>query len=400
MDIKNVVVIGAGLMGSGIAQCALMAGNNVVLVDIKDEFINKGVASINKGITKLESKNKLGGLTAADVLSRLKTSLNIAEAVKDADLIVEAVIENMDIKKSVFKTCADNAPAHTIIASNTSTMSISEMSENCGRPEKCIGIHFFNPAPLMKLIEVIAGAKSSDESMDIGVAWSKSLPCLRGPRYVARVLKDRPGFIANRVMSPGGIYTGWCHDKFYEKYKDLPFEEIPWIELAADMHNPAAPMNPFVLADYTGEDTGYHTRTYYAQTLHSDFKPGTVLSLMMEKKLLGQKTGRGFFDWSKGRPKLDFTNVKKAGIIDGSISIMISANEGCRILEEGVVKDYRVIDETIKAGFNFPFGIMEAATQNYAKWSQKLEEISEKIGKEYIKPCELFKSGKFTSYTG
>ncbi|MHA2184779.1 MAG: 3-hydroxyacyl-CoA dehydrogenase family protein, partial [Promethearchaeota archaeon] len=206
MEVKNIVVIGVGLMGNGIAQVSLMAGYNVTLVDIAQEYIDKAVESIKGGLTKLESK---GVLNAADNIARMKTNLDLASAVKDADLIIEAVIEDMDVKKNIFKTCDENAPAHAVIASNTSTMSITEMATATNRPDKCIGMHFFNPAPLMRLIEVIAGEKSSEEAMEIGMTVSASLPCLRGDRYVAKVLKDRPGFIVNRLNAPSGIYMNY-----------------------------------------------------------------------------------------------------------------------------------------------------------------------------------------------
>ncbi|MFW9784914.1 MAG: 3-hydroxyacyl-CoA dehydrogenase family protein, partial [Candidatus Heimdallarchaeota archaeon] len=169
MDVKNIVVIGVGLMGNGIAQVSLMAGYNVTLVDIKQEYIDRAVENITGGLTKLESK---GVLKAAEILPRMKTTLELESAVKDADLIIEAVVEDMDVKKDIFKTCDDNAPPHAVIASNTSTMSITEMATATNRPDKCIGMHFFNPAPLMRLIEVIAGEKSSEEAMKVGMKVS------------------------------------------------------------------------------------------------------------------------------------------------------------------------------------------------------------------------------------
>jgi len=129
----------------------------------------------------------------------LKKSIDLASAVKDADFVVEAVVEKMDVKKQVFKTCDENAPPHCILATNTSTMSITEIASATNRGDKVIGMHFFNPPILMRLVEIIAGEKSSDESMDIGVEVSKSLPCLKGKRFVPKVLKDRPGFIVNRL---------------------------------------------------------------------------------------------------------------------------------------------------------------------------------------------------------
>ncbi|MFW9943104.1 MAG: 3-hydroxyacyl-CoA dehydrogenase NAD-binding domain-containing protein [Candidatus Thorarchaeota archaeon] len=383
MDVKNIVVIGVGLMGNGIAQVSLMAGYNVTLVDIKQEFIDRAVENITTGLNKLESK---GVLKAADILARMKTNLDLSSAVKDADLIIEAVVEDMDVKKNIFKTCDDNAPSHAVIASNTSTMSITEMATATNRPDKCIGIHFFNPAPLMRLIEVIAGEKSSEEAMEIGMKVSESLPCLRGDRYVAKVLKDRPGFIVNRLNAPGGIYMNYLLDTCLEK--GIPFESLD-----ADLGQ-RGPMSSLVLSDYTGIDTGYHIRNYYADTLHEDFRPGKVITKMFKEGKFGRKTGQGFYDWTKGRPQPDFSKIEKAGLANPNVFMAIRLNEGCRILEEGIASGWKVIDDANMAGMNAP-GPFEIGIPNWEGLVKLLEETAEKIGKEYIKPCELFKSGKF-----
>jgi len=383
VNVKNIVVIGVGLMGNGIAQISLMAGYNTTLVDISQEVIDKAVASIEGGLKKLESK---GVLNAAENIARMKTNLDLATAVKDADLIIEAVVEDMDVKKKIFKTCDDNAPPHAIIASNTSTMSITEMATATNRPDKCIGIHFFNPAPLMRLIEVIAGEKSSDESMDVGVKVSESLPCLRGDRFVAKVLKDRPGFIVNRLNAPGGIYMNYLLDICLER--GIPFESLD-----ADFGS-RGPMSPLVLSDYTGIDTGYHVRNYYADTLHEDFRPGKVITQMYQEKKWGRKSGQGFYDWTKGRPQPDFSKIEKAGLVNPGVFLAIRLNEGCRILEEGIASGWKVIDDANMAGMNAP-GPFQHGIQNWEGLVKLLEETAEKLGKEYLKPCDLFRSGKF-----
>ena len=380
-EVKNVVVIGAGLMGNGIAQISLMAGFNVVMVDIKQEFIEKGAAAIDNGLKRLEAK---GQLSANEILGRLKTSIDLASAVKDADFIIEAVVENMDVKKEVFKICDENAPDHCIIASNTSTMSITEIATATKRPDKCIGIHFFNPAPLMRLIEVIKGEKSSDVSMEIGIKVGESLPCLRGKRFVAPVLKDRPGFIVNRLNAPVGIYFSYIIDYAYDN-------GIPWEQIDADTGG-IMPMPPLVLADYTGIDTSYHVGNYYAETLSPDFKPGKVTTIMFNEGKLGRKTGQGYYDWSKGRPEPDMS--KKAGLLDLELIMAIRLNEGCRLIEEGVVTGWKVIDDANMAGMNTP-GPFSAGRNNWEKYTKKLEEFVEKSGREYLKPCELMKTGKF-----
>jgi len=379
-------MLGFGDMGKGIAQVCLMAGYNVTAVDISDDLIEKGLEYIKTGFGKLEAKGKLPeGSSAAEYLAKLKTSKEIKEVVTDADLVIEAVVEKLDVKQNLCKDVIENSTDHCIFASNTSTMNITEIAEKCNKPENVIGMHFFNPAPMMRLIEVIKGEKSSDEAMDVGVEVSKSLPCLRGERYVARVLKDRPGFIVNRVLAPGSVYFNYITDLAYEK-------RIPWEQVDADLTGSGAPMTSLTLSDFTGRDIAYHGQLYYSEKLSPDFKPGKVLSMHMEKGTLGKKTGQGFYDWSEGRPQPDFT--KKAGIVNKEVFLAISANEGCRILEEGVVTGWKVIDEAILAGMNFS-GPMEHATKNYERLAKLLEETAQKLGKPYLKPCDLFKSGKF-----
>ncbi|MFX1380322.1 MAG: 3-hydroxyacyl-CoA dehydrogenase family protein [Promethearchaeota archaeon] len=387
-NVKNIVMLGFGDMGKGIAQVCLMAGYNVIAVDIDDKIIDTSLNYIKTGFEKLESKGVLPeGLCASDYLARLKTSKNIIKAVEDGDLVIEAVVEKLDVKQNLCKDVIENSPDHCIFASNTSSISITEIAEKCIKPENVIGMHFFNPAPLMRLIEVIKSDKSSDESMNIGVEVAKSLPCLRGERYVARVLKDRPGFIVNRVLAPRNIYSNYIIDLAYEK-------GIPWEQVDADLTRPNTPMSSLTLSDFTGRDIAYHAGLYYSEKLSSDFKPGKVLTMQIEKGTLGKKTGRGFYDWSKGRPQPDLT--KKAGLVDTEIFNAINANEGCRILEEGVVTNWKVIDEAILAGMNFS-GPMEYATKNYEKLAKLLEETAEKLDKPYLKPCDLLKSGRFVN---
>jgi enoyl-CoA hydratase/3-hydroxyacyl-CoA dehydrogenase len=386
LNVKNIVMLGFGDMGKGIAQVCLMAGYNVTAVDINDEIIEKGLDYIKTGFEKLESKGNLPeGSSAANYLAKLKTSNDIIDAVKDADLVIEAVVEKLDVKQNLCKDVIENSPEHCIFASNTSTMSITEIADKCNKPENVIGMHFFNPAPLMRLIEVIKGDKSSEESMNIGVKVSKTLPCLRGERYIARVQKDRPGFIVNRVLAPRGIYFNYIIDLAYEK-------GYPWEQVDADLTGPNTPMSSLILADFTGRDISYHGALYYSEKLSPDFKPGKVLRMQIEKGTLGKKTGQGFYDWSKGRPQPDLS--KKAGLVNPEIFNAINANEGCRILEEGVVSSWKVIDEAILAGMNFP-GPMEYVTKNYERLARLLEDTAEKLGKPYLKPCVLFKSGKF-----
>lgn len=383
--VKNIVVIGAGLMGAGIAQVSIQSGYSVTLVDIKQEYIDKGIKSILKGLGRLEQKGKLGeGVTAQSLVDKIRQTTELADAVKDADIVIEAVIEKLKIKQSVFKTCDENAPSHCILATNTSSMSITNITEVTKHPERCVGVHFFNPVPLMSLVEVIKGDKTSEETMNIAKEWVANLPC-RVPRYVPFVLKDRPGFIANRMIAPGFVLMNWAFDEAASK-------GISYEALNADTMKPGSPMGFLELGDYVGHDTYLHINEYYAKTLSPDFTPGLAYKKLVADGKYGRKSGQGFFDWTQGRPKLN-ADVK-AGILSAELLDAIEANEGCRLLEEGVVEHWEVIDNTMKAGFNRP-GVMQDAVEHYEKWSQMLEDIAAKIGKEYLKPCEMLSSGKF-----
>jgi len=387
VEIKNILVLGTGLMGNGIGQVALMAGYNVTLVDIVEEALNKAAADIEGGLKKLEAKGKLGeGETAASVMTKCAKSTDLASAVKNADIVIEAVIEKLSVKKDVCKTTMDNGPAHVIFASNTSTMSITDIGKDCGAPERVCGMHFFNPVPLMSCIEVIKSADTSDDTFNAAMDVAKKLPCLRGKRYIAPVLKDRPGFIVNRVNAPVGIYRSYITDYAYEN-------GIPWEQIDADTGG-IMPMPPYVLADYVGLDTSYHAANYYAETLHPDFKPGKVTTMMVKEGKLGRKTGQGYYDWSKGRPEPDMS--KKAGLLDLELIMAIRLNEGCRLIEEGVVTGWKVIDDANMAGMNTP-GPFGAGKNNWEKYTKKLDEFVEKSGREYLRPCELMRTGKFVN---
>ncbi|MFW9973018.1 MAG: 3-hydroxyacyl-CoA dehydrogenase NAD-binding domain-containing protein [Candidatus Odinarchaeota archaeon] len=390
-DIKNIVALGVGLMGEGIAQVALMAGYNVTLVDIKNELVDKAYKGIEAGLKKSQEKGQLGeGVTATDVMARCKKSIDLASAVKDADMVIEAVIEKMDIKKQVCKTVMDNGPSNIIFASNTSTMSITEIGKDSAAPERVCGMHFFNPVPLMRCIEVIKGKDTSDKTFNTAMDVAGKLPCLRGQRYIAPVLKDRPGFIVNRLNAPVIIYLHWAFDEASKR-------GIPWERLDADAGG-KMPMPPCVLTDFTGIDTNFHIMNYYKDTLSPDFEPGKVIKELYEKGDLGPKTGKGFYDWSQGRDTImqKIKNAEPAGIFDLNTVFAIMLNEGCRILDEGIASGFKVIDDANMAGMNAP-GPFGAGKKNYEQWAKVLNDLASKTGKEYFRPIDLMKSGEFSS---
>ena len=386
-NIKNIAVVGAGVMGYGIAQVALMAGYNVTLVDIKDDIVNNGLAKIEEGLKKVKAKGKLGeGASVSNIMARCKKSIDLTSAVKGVDFVFEAVVEKIEIKKNVCKIIMENSPPHCILASNTSTFRITEIAEDSNRPEKVIGMHFFLPVILQCCVEVMRGEKTTEESLDIGVLIGKKLPCLKGKRLSVRIQKESPGFIANRLLTTTIIYFNWVLDQAFEK-------DIPWEQIDADAEaRKLVPMGPCELTDYLGVDISYNVLKSYEKIFSPDFSPGKVLTNLVMEGNLGRKTGRGFYTWTNGKPNINLN--RKAGIYKPEMSMAIMLNEGCKLLEDGIVSGYKVIDDVMLTGTSIP-GPFGPGKRNYEKWSEMLEEFVKISGKKYLKPCVLMKSGGF-----
>ncbi len=373
--IKNVAVLGAGLMGHGIAEVAAMAGYNVTMREIKQEFIDRGMNMIKESLAKLEQKGKIK--SADEVLSRIKTTVDLEEAVKDADLIIEAVPEVFEIKEEVFKECDKIAKPECIFASNTSTMKITDLAKVTSREDKFAGLHFFNPPVLMRLVEVIRGEKTSEETMQILVEFVKSIG-----KVPVRVEKDVPGFIVNRVQAPAGVLLM----AILEKGIATP-EEVD-----ATVRRLGLPMGPFELMDYTGVDTFYNAMKYYAQTISPDYEPPEFLEKMVKENKLGRKTGQGWYDWSAGRPQID--SSKATDKINPMDFTFVEINEAVKLVEMGVATP-EDIDTAVKLGLNRPFGPFELAKQFGDKQiAARLEELAKQFGKKIFEPTKTLKEGK------
>ena len=386
-EIKNITVVGAGVMGYGIAQVALMAGYNVTLVDVKNNIVTNGFTKIEEGLKKAQIKGKLEeGASVSNIMSRCRKSIDLSSAVKESDFVFEAVVEKLDIKKQICNLVMENSPPHCIFASNTSTFRITDIAEDSIRPENVIGMHFFLPVVLQCCVEVMKGEKTSDRALDIGVEIGKRLPCLKGKRLSVRIEKESPGFIANRLLMPPIIYLSWIFDIAFEK-------GIPWEQIDADAEaRKLIPMGPCELTDYLGVDTSYNVLKSYEMMFSPDFAPGKVLTNLVMKGYLGRKSGRGFYDWTAGRPKINLN--KKAGILNPEMTMAIMLNEGCKLLEEKIVSGYKIIDDVMLAGTSMP-GPFGPGKRNYEKWSKLLEDFVEISDKKYLKPCKLMKSGGF-----
>jgi len=284
MEIKNITVLGSGIMGHGIAQVSAMSGYNVVLRYIEKQFLDKAMEKIKWSLDKLVSKQKLLQQDADEIFSRIIPEVDLAKALQNCDLMIEAVPEIMELKKKVYSEVDKVADKKTVFASNTSTLPITEIANTTSRPERFIGIHFFNPPQLMKLVEVIPGQKTSRELVEITINFVKSVS-----KEPVLCKKDVAGFIVNRIFIPLVHEAAWSMDR----------NNAEMIEVdSAVKFKLGFPMGIFELADFTGLDV-IHKATI---EMHSRDKkvinPHPKIQELYDKKKLGQKTGSGFYEYS------------------------------------------------------------------------------------------------------
>ncbi|MGP8155211.1 MAG: 3-hydroxyacyl-CoA dehydrogenase NAD-binding domain-containing protein [Smithella sp.] len=374
--VKNITVIGAGDMGHGIAACCLLGGYNVYLFDIDQKFVDRGMAGIKNSLGRFKERGKLSPEAYDDALARLTPTIDIKEAAQNADFIIEAVPENMEIKKKVFADLDKYAPRHAILASNTSTMSITEISTATSRQEKVIGYHFFNPAILMKLVEVIKGKKTSDESIQVGYAIAKKIN-----KVPVIVKKDSPGFIYNRINETTLVLLS----KILEAGHPAP-EEFDAV------FKPHMPMAPFELTDYTGIDVAVHGLEYFAKVLSEDYKPSEAILSYLKSNKLGKKSGKGIYDWSQGRPVIDLSKATREYDLNHMIALQV--NEATRLLEEGVCDDPKEIDLAMTSVGGTPFGPFALAKMiGYPVLLKKIEEIHSKFPINIFVATKTMKAG-------
>jgi enoyl-CoA hydratase/3-hydroxyacyl-CoA dehydrogenase len=375
-DIKKIAVMGAGDMGHGIAEVALLSGYKVALRDIEQRFVDKGLARIKESLEKLVEKQKVTEENKKAMLANIGIFVDLDAAVKDADFIIEAIPEIMDLKKQMFQALDKSAPAHAVLASNTSTMSISEIASATSRPDKVVGMHFFNPAVLMKLVEVTKGDKTSEDTMK--VTYDLVLKMNKVP---VRVEKDTPGFIYNRVIAPSGVLLNAILDK------GLATPE----EIDARMKKLGMPMGPYETMDYVGLDVHYHVLLYLGEKLSPDFKPAKWLKEKVDAGTLGKKTGKGIFDWSKGRPEIDLDKAKED--FDPTDLVAVQVNEATKLIEEGVVKSPDDIDKAMINGGGGIGPFQLAKGIGYDKIAKRCEELAKQFGMKTFEPTKTLKSG-------
>jgi 3-hydroxybutyryl-CoA dehydrogenase len=294
MEIRKVGVVGCGLMGSGIAQVCAEAGYDVTVREVSDELLKKGLGRIESFLKKGVEKGKVAPEKMKDVLGRLRGTTALSD-LSGSDIVIEAVVENLDAKREVYQALDTACPAHTIFASNTSSLSITEMAAVTKRPDRFVGLHFFNPVPLMKLVEVVRSPLTSKESVDAAYAFAKTLgktPVRAG---------DKTGFIVNRLLVP---YLLDAIRALEEGVGSVP-DVDEGMRLGCGY-----PMGPFTLLDFVGLDTTYYiANIMFEEFREKRFAPPPLLKRMVQAGLHGKKTNKGFYDYSQDPP------VPTAGLV-------------------------------------------------------------------------------------
>lgn len=284
MELKRIGVIGAGLMGNGIAQAMALGGKSVILYDISDEAIEKGTKNIKKSLGRFVKAGHLTEEESSNVYTNISTTLNLQEANQDVDLIIEAVPENMELKKNLFKQFDEFAQEHTILATNTSELSVTAIASVTKRPEKVIGMHWFNPAPVMKLVEIVKGIDTSEETIEAVRLISEEI----GKETV--LVNDHQGFVTSRALAAHMLECIRIYEEGVADKEDLDKA----IRLGLNY-----PMGPLELADYVGLDTMLFASEGLAEAYGDRFNAPQILRKLVEAGHLGRKTGKGFYDYTK-----------------------------------------------------------------------------------------------------
>jgi 3-hydroxybutyryl-CoA dehydrogenase len=284
VEIKKVGVVGAGIMGAGIVQVCAQSGYEVMVSEINDDLLQKGMATVDKFLGRAVEKEKITAAQKGEIMGRIQGTTDPRDF-KDCDLVVEAIIENLELKKQLFKQLDETCPPHALLTSNTSSMTITEMAAATGRMDKVAGLHFFNPVPVMRLVEIVTTIVTSEETLKTLREFSESL----GKTVVTA--KDTPGFIVNRLLIPYLLHSIRLYESGLASIEDIDTA----IELGLNH-----PMGPFRLLDILGNDT----TLFIADNMFNEFKDETyaapvLLRRMVTAGILGRKSGKGFYDTYK-----------------------------------------------------------------------------------------------------
>ncbi|MFO7835453.1 MAG: 3-hydroxyacyl-CoA dehydrogenase NAD-binding domain-containing protein [Candidatus Thorarchaeota archaeon] len=373
MNVNKIAIIGSGLMGSGIAYVSAWHGFDVHLVDIEQEALDKAMERIRSDVMTGVDKGKLSLGEAQDLMGRIDYTTDTETAVKDADLVIEAIFEKMEVKKKVFSKVDSLAPERTILATNTSSLSINEMATATDRPEKFIGMHYFSPVAAMKLLEVVVGDETSDETVQTAIAVGKK----QGKESVTA--KDSPGFIVNRVLMP--------------VLREAILLEENGVATKEEIDNAMTtigkfPAGPFSLGDFVGLDIAYHTMDTLYRELGDCFKPPESLKELVDAGHLGTKTQQGFYDYSGKTEEEDTPKGADPDRLVKRIAVPV-IREAMILVDEGIASRDD-IDKAMKLGANFPkgpFEMLEDMGRDTVK--EELEKLEKEHGGCYSVPDML-----------
>jgi enoyl-CoA hydratase/3-hydroxyacyl-CoA dehydrogenase len=382
--IKKAVVVGSGAMGHGITQLFAMNGIEVTMVDINEEILAKAKEKIQWSLGKFVEKKRIRQEDADAALKRITTAISYDQAGKEADIAVEAAPENIELKKRIFGMLDSVTPPRALLASNTSTLSITEMGKATKRPDKVAGMHFFNPPIMMALVEIIKGDSTSQETVTTLAELARKL----GKKPVT-VTKDVRGFIVNRIL--GAVFN----EAFWAFYRrEATMEGID----ASVKYTGGFPMGWFELADFVGLDIAYEVGNILYQAYGERFKPcAEVIEPLVKEKKFGQKTGIGFYDWTKGRPRIPFNMLEE---YDVDRSWAVALNEAAWLLNDDAASPAD-IDTGMKLGTYWPSGPCEYADRTGLDVIlAKLKELHAKYGMELYKPCPVLEDYVSKGWTG
>ena len=377
LNIKNITVLGSGVMGHGIAQVSATAGYNVVLRDIKQEFLDKAMEKIRWSLDKLVTKEKISKEEGNSIFSRISPVVDLNDAVKDAELVIEVVPEIMDLKKQVYAELDKAAKPEVIFASNTSTLPITEIANTTSRPDKFIGIHFFNPPQLMKLVEVIPGEKTSQEITNLTQEFVKSVK-----KQAVLCRKDVPGFIINRLFIP------MVHEACYlQDRTGASLEEID----SAVKFKLGFPMGIFELADFTGMDVIHKATVEMYLRDKKVINPHKTIEKMFDEKKLGQKSGEGYYKYSDDkyeRVELSEELAQKCNPIQLVANVL---NNAAWLITNGA-SDVEEIEKAAKLGLGLRKPLFETAKEiGIQNIVDELNNLTREYG-EFYRPDPLLET--------
>jgi 3-hydroxybutyryl-CoA dehydrogenase len=352
-------IVGAGTMGAGIAQVCLQAGHEVVLYDVDEAAIERGRARIREGLARLVAKGRLAESDADQMIGALRNALTLEAVAMDAGMVIEAALEELELKRTIFRALEASAGPQTVLATNTSALSVTDIAEAGAVPERVLGLHFFNPAPVMPLVEVVLTERTASETAAAGVRFVEGL----GKQPI--LCRDAPGFIVNRVNRPFTL----------EALRMLEQGEASVEQIDRAIEEAGYPMGPLALMDLVGVDVNYAVATALWQAFDGAvrFSPSPIQRRLVELGRLGRKTGEGFYRYEGGRPaglsaglsEVDIGAAEAGGLADSEIVNRIELaiiNEAYRAAGEGVA-EAGDMDRAMKLGANHPHGPFERAGQ-------------------------------------